>query len=300
MITKPGIYPDMTSAEYFADPTPEPSLTQSLIKTLIERSPLHAWCEHPRLNPDFVANEDTKFDVGNVAHKLLIGRGKGVVRVEFDDWRKKKAQTTREKYAELGVLAVLGHQYDRAADMATAARQQLAQTPHADAFIQGAGSGEAVVAWRDEGFWCRTMIDWLMPDCLRIYDYKSTALSCAPHDIAERASTQGWDIQGAWHEQGLDAVDPKNAGRRRHFFVGQEDQPPYALTVVQLSEADLTMGRKKTLYALTRWKICMARKKWSGYPTATVMSEPRGYLENKWLEREVRESDRDAHNLMAG
>src|ERR1035438_10073976 len=38
----PGIYKGMLSDDYFADPTPEPSLSQSVAKILIEQSPLHA------------------------------------------------------------------------------------------------------------------------------------------------------------------------------------------------------------------------------------------------------------------
>lgn len=306
MIDKPGFYFDVSSADYLADPCPDASATQSILKTLIERSPLHAWCEHPRLNPDYIADEETKFDIGNAAHAFLIGRGKKIVRAEFDDWRTKAAKAARLEYEAVGQIAVLAEQYDRAADMADAARRQLSQTEHADAFVSGAGFGEAVIAWQEDGFWCRSMLDWLMPDKLRVYDFKTTKLSCAPHEMAERPSTQGWDIQGAWHERGLDVLDPKFAGRRRHLFVAQEEQPPYAMSIVQLSADDLTMGRKKIEYGLTKWKICMARKSWRGYPPATIMSQPRGFTETKWLNREIHEAaqerhgDRDARNLMAG
>ncbi len=44
-----GIHLSVPSAVYFADPAAQPSLTQSIAKILIEKSPLHAWHEHPRL-----------------------------------------------------------------------------------------------------------------------------------------------------------------------------------------------------------------------------------------------------------
>jgi hypothetical protein len=75
-ITQPGIYLDMSAVDYFADPCPSPSLTQSVAKRLIDRSPLHAWTIHPRLNPAFEADDPTKYDIGNIAHRLLLGRGK--------------------------------------------------------------------------------------------------------------------------------------------------------------------------------------------------------------------------------
>lgn len=303
MITAPGIYPDMSPADYFADPCPEPSLTQSIAKVLIERSPLHAWHEHPRLNPDFVADEETKFDLGNTAHALLLGRGKNVARIEFADWRTKAAKEAREKYAELGMIAVLAEQYDRAEAMVEAARIQLARHGIFEAFKHG--RAECVLAWQDEGMWCRTMIDCLAGETF-VFDYKTTARSCAPHEMPDRASTEGWDVQAAFHERGLDALLPDTAGRRGHFFIAQEVDPPHQLSVVRIGNADLTLGRKKIDYAMAVWRDCMKRRVWPGYPAETIMSEPRAYLETKWLDREIehdekrRASGRDAKNLLAG
>ncbi len=82
----------------------------------------------------------------------------------------------------------------------------------------------------------------------------------------------GWDIQAAMHERGLDVLDPDNAGRRKHFYVNQENEPPHALTVVEISEADLTMGRKKLTMAIDIWSTCMATNTWPAYPAETVLS----------------------------
>jgi hypothetical protein len=51
MIIQPGIYYDITPADYFADPCPEPSATQSVLKVLLDQSPAHARCEHPTPGP---------------------------------------------------------------------------------------------------------------------------------------------------------------------------------------------------------------------------------------------------------
>ena len=48
MINTPGIY-EIPATEYHADPCPEPSLSASVARTLIDRSPLHAWMKHPKL-----------------------------------------------------------------------------------------------------------------------------------------------------------------------------------------------------------------------------------------------------------
>src|SRR6266487_3828456 len=126
-IEKPGLYPDMPVEDYFADPCPAPSFTQSLAKLLLEKSPLHAWYAHPRLNPDFRPDDDTSYDVGNIAHNLLIGRGKQIVVLDeqFEDWRTKEARRLREEAAALGGLAVLSRKFKLAAKMVDAARDAM-------------------------------------------------------------------------------------------------------------------------------------------------------------------------------
>lgn len=275
---------DMGAETYFADPCPRPSLTQSIAKLLLDRSPGHAWQEHPRLNPNYEDDDEKKFDIGNVAHSLLIGRGKNVARLEFDNWQTKAAKEARAEHRARGILAVLAAQYDRAAAMARKALDQLAGSEFPDAFKEG--DGEVVITW-EEGPTCfRTMIDWLASPVL-ILDYKSSGLSCSPYDVADRPSAMGWDVQAAFHERALNALDQDGIGRRRHIYINQEDQPPHALSIVEISESDLTLGRKKLAMALDVWQRCMATGQWPLYGVETIKSRPRPYLENRTIEREV-------------
>ncbi len=188
-ITKPGIYPGVSAADYFSDPAPTPSLTQSLVKILIERSPQHAWVAHPRLNPQFEYDDDTKFDLGNIAHRLILGRGKEVEVVQFADWRKKEAQEARETAADQGKIAVLQHQFEQASDMATAARRQLDRHEDKDAFTNG--QAEVMIAWEENGIWFRSLIDWLHDGLHTVDDYKSSGMSMAPHLLGMRAEAAG-------------------------------------------------------------------------------------------------------------
>ena len=100
-IDKPGIYRGVESADYFADPCVEPSLSQSICKVLIERSPLRAKHEHPRLQPPVAdGEEDEKYikaqAIGNAAHALMIGRGKTLEAITFNDFKKGDARELRD------------------------------------------------------------------------------------------------------------------------------------------------------------------------------------------------------------
>lgn len=278
-----GIHPNFPISDYFADPCPAPSLTQSIAKILLSQTPCHAYLAHPRLNPAYQPEEDTKFNIGNAAHQILIGRGKEIVVIDADDWRTKVAKEARDEAHAAGQVAVLRHQFDTAADMATAAHVQLQHIPDAcDAFM--VGHGEVVAVAQRGPTWLRTMIDW-MPDTTRLYDYKTTAASAHPDAIPARLADGEWPIQAAMQETILDILDPDNAGRRHHYFVCQETEAPYALTVSELPEATMTLGRIKLSAALATWERCMADNAWPMYGTALVRPTYPAWAVNRLMEQ---------------
>ncbi len=288
-IEKPGLYPDMPVGDYFEDPCPFPSFTQSLAKIVLEKSPLHAWYAHPRLNPDFRADDDTSYDVGNIAHSLMIGRGKKITVLDegFEDWRTKEARRLREEAAAEGKLAVLSRKFTLATKMVSAARDAMAAAGCQDAFSDR-GFGEAVIAWQEGGIWLRSMIDCLIPSCGLCYDYKTTGASVAPHIVGRLMVDAGWDIQAAMQERGLLAL--RVTGPAWEFrFIAQEDKRPFATTIVELSESVMTMGRKKLDMAIGIWRRCIETNRFPGYPPKIIVPEYPGYAEAQWLDREQTE-----------
>lgn len=304
-ITAPGVYKDFPVADYFADPTPEPSLTQTLAKILLDQSPLHAFQACPRLNvPTDEEDEGEKYDkaraIGNAAHKLMLDRGKDLAVAEFADWRKKEAQEFKANAVFAHKEPILRKHFDVAGGMVDAAIEQLNRIHGCgNAFTQG--DPEVVIANCDAGIWLRSMVDWITPDLREVWDYKTTGQSVGPHDTGRLMSTAGWHIQAAMHERILDGIDPRGAGRRKFYYVAQENAPPYALTVNEIAESALTIGRKQIAYAFTAWALCVARNVWPSYPTRIIRPELPGYYENAWLGRELaEESENDPSLIMAG
>lgn len=303
---KAGIYPDMDSAIYFGDPCDEPSLSQSLAKIILDHSPLHAKLEHPRLAP--VAAEDDEAEkyvkaqaIGNAAHKMILGRGKEIDILDYNDFRTKESKLARDLAEKAGRTVILEKHWSSAEAMVTAARAQIER--HEANLTFKDGIGEVAVICQDDGVWLRSLIDWLGYDLRRCDDYKSGGVSVAPHVIGLRMVDQGWDIQAAMQERILDALDPAGAGRRRFRFIAQENRPPYALTICELSESVMTMGRKKLQAAISTWRVCMKLKKWPGYPTRVVIPEYPGWQETRWLDRELAgdfEPMNDPKTVMAG
>jgi hypothetical protein len=308
-IEQPGIYVDFDIAAYMADPCPEPSLSQTIAKVLIERSPAHAAATHPRLAPPPEDDDEAEKyivarAIGDAAHRFMIGRGKDIAVGEFNSWRGKDAAAFKTDALAAGRTPILDKHMVRATRMVHAAHDQIEAAGWFDAFHPDNGHGEVVIAWQEDGLWFRSMVDWMVSPTLA-YDYKSTSLSCAPHAVGKLMADAGWDVQAAFQERGLDVLDPDGRGRRTFRFIAQENEPPYALTPVELTEAVLTIGRKKVAYAVAMWKTCMATGLWLGYPSEICRPEMPGYKETQWLNREIEEADRPrnpklAYSLMGG
>lgn len=297
-IHEPGIFYDVPDEIYRRDPCPSPSLTQSLVKVLLNQSPAHAKLQHPRLTPPAIDDDAETYNaaraIGNAAHSLIIGRGKRIVEATFDNFQTKIAKNFRADNEKTGSVVILSKHLETAVAMVEAAWPQLNDADCAEAFQ--IGDGEVVLAWQERGgVWLRNLTDWLGPHC--VFDYKTISTSAAPHAIASRAINDGWDIQAATIERGLNVLEPDNAGRRRFRFVVQENEPPYALTVAELGEHWLTMGRKKLAVAVHVWRQCLASDRWPSYGGNIIAPEYPGYAEAQWLMREITMCDAQAWDI---
>lgn len=305
-IDRPGIYKDFPVADYFADPAPEPSFTQSLAKILLDRSPLHAFQAHPRLYvPTVEEDEGEKYDkakaIGNAAHALMLGRGKALAVEDFPDFRTKDAKAFKAAAIEAGKEPILQKHYATAVEMVGEASAQLSIIKDCrHAFDPMQGAAEVMITNCEDGLWLRSMIDWISDDLRDVFDYKTSGQSASPYATGKLMASAGWHIQAAMHERILDELDPDGAGRRRFLYVAQEQYEPFALTVNQIGEEALTFGRKQLSYAIGIWRDCMEHHRWPAYPPRIIIPELPGWHGNQWLAREELESQNDTSLLYAG
>lgn len=284
-IDRAGAY-DLPADAYHADPCPEPSLSKSVAMLLLEKTPRHAWLVHPRLNPEHEREHKTAFDIGTVAHDLLLN-GEGRFRVvEADDWRTKAAKEARdEAYAE-GVTPLLAHQMQSVRSMVRSTRLQLDRHAQAsEAFKHG--KAEQTLVWQEDGIWCRCRLDWLPSRGNLFPDYKTTGDSANPeHWGTRQLFNLGGDLQAAWYRRGIKAA--LGIEEAHFWFVVQETAPPYALSVVAPTPAAIGMADRKVTEALRIWRWCLENDTWPGYPNHTAFVDPPAWQETRWLEREER------------
>lgn len=290
-IDQPGIY-TMSRADYDADPCAEPSLSGSIAKLILDRSPAHARLAHPRLNPAFQRTNERKFDQGNACHALLLGEADKIVTIAADDFRTKAAKDARDQALAAGKLPMLEHHYEDVLEMSEQARAQIARHEEAaGAFDPALGKSEQTMIWREAETWCRARPDWL-PNVGNIcWDYKTTGVSANPDAWVRTLYGVGGDIQPALYLRGLRAI----TGKEWHWrWVVQEDEPPYALSVIAPTPAMLALADMKVERALGYWRWCLAKNRFPGYPRETAYIDAPPWEEAKVVaikDRENMESD---------
>lgn len=296
VVTEAGLY-ELSAADYHADPCEEPSLNNSTIPHLLA-CPRLAWQQHPRLNPGYEPAQSNRLDLGDVAHQLLLGAGRGIVELPFSDYRTKDAQKARDEARAAGKTPILTEQLAQANGMVGSLHAQLAEYPEKEVaryFDPEQGQSEIGLFWFDEaGAWGRSLIDRLLTEGEWIVlDYKSVGRSADPAGLglSIHAVDQGYDTQFAMIERGLTRLHSTLAGRIKFRWVFQEIDPPFLVSVVEPDAATMTIARKKVEYAFAKWADCLRNDDWPGYPQEIVPLRHADHLATRWLEREIAEAD---------
>ena len=269
------------SAEaYHADPAPQPSLSSSVAQILLTQSPRHAWLAHPKLNPNYVAEEDSRFDLGSAAHAMLLeGDDSGIVWVDADDWRTKAAKEHRDAARAAGVLPLLIKYQPILQAMVAEAQTYVASSELGD--ILSTGAAEQTLMWEENGTHCRARLDLLSADRRVILDYKSTE-NAAPDAFIRQIGRMQYDVQAEFYCRGVRS----EGGDPTFVFLAQEITPPFACSLVGLSNAYREIGQSKCERAIRLWAHCLATNEWPGYSNRVAYAEPPAYMLNELAPKE--------------
>ena len=197
-----GLY-EVEAEDYHADPCPEPSLSNSLIAMVLSGAPRHAWQAHPQLNQNYRPSESKRLDLGMVAHKLLLDKGRDYHIIEANSYQTKSAQIARDTARELGKIPILVDDFALAQAMVRACHEQLADFPGAElAFDLAHGKTELGLFWQEpSGVWGRNLIDRLVTEAptWECWDYKTTSRGADPSDpwFGAHFVEYGYDTQAA-------------------------------------------------------------------------------------------------------
>ncbi|AYJ85755.1 hypothetical protein D3Y57_06950 [Sphingomonas paeninsulae] len=283
-IESPGFY-EMRPERYHADPCKRPSLSSGIISTIITDTVADAAYKHPRLNPEIENDDKTAYDLGSVAHELLLGRGAGIVVIEADNWTKNDTKAQREAAIEANKQPCLRKVYDQAEAMVKAARIQLADDPeNRDAFVEGVAEQVAIaqLPTAQGKLWCRSMLDWRMTDAPRIYDYKTFAPGPDPDGFVKYLFREGRDVQDPFYSMILAEIEGCAWNDVEFRYVVQNPKPPYVLAVIELDEQARQFAKQRVEWAMERWAKDGRAGKWSSYRPRTHYVAAPAYAFTAW------------------
>lgn len=271
----------MPLAEYLADPCPEPSLSSSAAMTLLTRSPLHCWHEHPRLNPEYVSEQANRLDIGAAAHALFLEQDDSrFVVIEADDWRTKAAQAARDEAHAAGLIPLLTHQHDKVVSIAEASEAALARCDELSGIVDDA-IVEHVCTWQEDGTWCRARPDLVAGDKKIVLNYKTTEASASPEPFGAGVLTRsGYHVQAFHHAQGVATVC--QCELPKCVWLVQEVEPPYAASILGMSPSLLELASIQWAQALNIWRMCLRFGEWPAYPSRICWIEARPWDLERW------------------
>ncbi|MBT2505119.1 PD-(D/E)XK nuclease-like domain-containing protein [Streptomyces sp. ISL-98] len=256
-ITEPGIY-QMTNEEYHAD---RGSLSSSGARKLLPPS-CPALFRHSQDTPQ---EPKKTFDLGSAAHKLVLGEGPDLVRIDADKWTTNAVKADVAAVRAEGGIPLKPAEHEQVHSMADALRRH----PVASVLFDPArGRPEQSLFWRDPltGVMRRARFDWL-PDArsgrLIIPDYK-TCRSAEPAALARAVDEFGYHQQDDWYRAGAKALDLADEDAA-FVFVCQEKTAPYVVTVVEMDATARRIGAARNRRALERFAECTATGRWPGY-----------------------------------
>lgn len=286
VIDHDGIYDGMPDAQYHSH---RDSLSSSGARQLLPPSCPARF----RWEQDNGRAPKRAWDFGHAAHQKVLGIGAELVVVQkvtrdktvvdADDYQTKSAQEHRDEIRASGATPILRRELEVVDAMADAILQHDVASVLFDP--DRGGKPEQSLFWTDPAFDVlrRARLDWLpalRPDGrLIVPDFKTTA-SAEPRAFAKSVFAYGYEVQDVFYTdviRGLDIADDVDL-----VFVAQEKEPPYLITVHQLDEMSLRIGRVKVDRALQVYEECLLTGEWPSYSSEVEMVRPPAWLAREY------------------
>jgi hypothetical protein len=263
LISKPGFYPEITCEQYFAEPCPAPALTNSGIQLLNASCPAKFAHNHPAIGQPAEDRETTVARrMGDLVHRLALGKGKDYVVSPHDEFRTKEAKAWRDEQRAAGVAIVKQAELDKANEMAARIREAIEAETRGHLY-----QTEVVIAWKMtvSGFpiWCRAMLDVWCPSLNLALDVKKTR-SASDKAIDSAMAGYGYAGQYSFYLDGICTLH-ESKERPRFGFLFVEDSAPFLPRYAECSEAFRSEAGSGIWRAATIFARCLQSGEWPGY-----------------------------------
>lgn len=304
-----GLHRDLPMDLYLGDElTPQPALSASGIRTLIEATPLAFAARNPRLWrelglwPGELKRSETKnATLGTAIHSILLGAGQSICVIRAEDYKTDKgtpgknlgtkgAKAAIAEAEENGLLVLSAGENAIAMSAAAFAERKILANPiYGEAWERG--ESEITLIWQRETsrgpIWCRARADKLDLATGIAFDPKSTAKSIDAQSLARKFASEGTDYQAAWMVDGIESLFPALRGRARFVPIAIEVAPPYDSRFVRFPTSTMQLIGQQIDLACELFGRCIYSGEWLGWDDSageTVLPEV------TWKEKAIMEA----------
>ncbi len=264
---KAGIF-DMPFKEYLSDPCPEPALSASVIKTMLQKSPMHAADEHPRLGANKEEREDTKASrIGSAAHSIITKQTDHRIALSpYPEFRTNEAKEWKQAALSAGKLVIKPEEYQVAESMSgkffgsfTNNFAKVKEAFPTDDF-------EKTIIVQLNGVWCKIRVDAIGAS---LWDLKSTGTEHTPEKwCRNQLEGMGYDITAAFYRRIYRELTGED---KRYIFAVLEQKSPFDSYPVIANDEMLRLADEKIDWALKTWRRGLDTGKWDGYARGEII-----------------------------
>lgn len=266
-IRAPGVFDDMPEDVYHA-PWTVPSelggsLSNSGAKTLLGRTPAHFQWERQHGRPPKKA-----YDVGHAAHSKVLGIGQPIKVIDGN----RNANAVKAEIAEAEAAGFLVLKSDENGQVEAMAEAVLAHNT-ARRLFEAEAVREQSMFWQDPAtgvyLRCRPDSRVQLRSGRRVLVDLKTTVNADPDDFGKTADNHGYVQQHPFYLAGAQThglVDEESS----FLFVLVEKEPPYLVSVCELDDEAVLIGRQRNRRAIDLFAQCSEDNHWPGYPPSVV------------------------------
>ncbi len=273
---KPGIYTNLSNADYHASE----GLSSSQLKKLA-KSAAHFKAAEDEDNDDSVARR-----FGTLVHMMILEADTVKDQIFVGDYNTRRGKEfDKAVEAAAGKLVYNRDEYNRAQECVEAFRKQAMEHPYlnGEKYQLLQGYKEYSFYWRNpEGLLLKVRTDCLTKTGV-ITDIK-TCPDATPDGFARMIAQLGYHISAAHYIKVVGETLRENPGAieaampKAFAFVCIEDKAPYLMATYFLSVESLELGDDEANIAITNYQNAVSTGKWAGYPqTLEEISLPKWY-----------------------
>lgn len=276
-LTKPGIYPGVTMAEYLAlrDPLNDlPAVRSSHLRTMASQTPAH--CRFFRTH---ARKATPAMELGSAVNHQLLEPAKAIDGT-LAIWRERKSNGTMMprkgdawrafEAANAGRDFINETVWDEGGYIAAAVRRNREA-----ARAMGSRRGtEVTVTWFKAERLCVARLDIWLEDS-SFLDLKVSGVPLRKDKLAWHAYGMGWHQQAAWYDEALRAHDihppARGPGIAGCGLLAVESKPPHGCTIFDWPDKAIEDGYAANGLAFDKLLECERTGQWPGYPERDVL-----------------------------